>query len=552
MTAPTASPARPERFIARFAAALFGLLAVVGCGAEVVPTLDRGIAPLGGAAPADRELVFSSATSLAARIRERQLTSVQVVQAFIRQIRAENGRWNAVVLLDAAGALQRAAEADAALDRGELWGPLHGVPVTIKDSYSVAGLRTTAGHVPLADHVPTEDATEVALLRDAGAVILGKTNLAQLAMDMQTTNPLFGTTPNAWDPARTSGGSSGGCATALATGMTPLSLGSDLAGSVRLPAAFSGVYGFKPTHGVTSLRGHIPPLPGEIYGIRELAVAGPLARSIEDLELAVRVLARTRRTDSSARPIRPLESPPTHLGALRIAYTSALGGAPVSVESQRAIEAFVSKLRAAGAQVTRAEPVDLDYVRTWETWGALVGAQGGYERSNVARSFAEFFVGGQVAHLPMQRRILGPITVPDHMAALSDQDRQVDALERFLADYDAWIVPVASTTAFPHHAPSDTYGTFNVYDDPIRVDGQPVPYYVATQSYTTLFSVTGSPVVSMPVRHSAEGLPIGVQIVGRRAEDLRLLRVAALLDTVVERRPFPLERAEQTPDVARR
>jgi amidase len=259
------------------------------------------------------------------------------------------------------------------------------------------------------------------------------------------------------------------------------------------------------------------------------------------------VLAKRRSTDSSARPLLPLEGAPVSLGSLRIAYIEQFGGAPVSAEVRAGLEAFVTSLRAAGVQVTRAEPPDFDYVRTWETWGAIVGAQGGYDRSNVARVFAEFFVGGKVEHLPMQRRILGPITVPGAMAALSDQDRQVDAMERFLSGYDAWIVPAASTTAFPHHAPSDTYGTFNVYDEPVLIDGAAVPYYVATQSYTTLFSVTGSPVVAMPVAQSAGGLPIAVQVVGRRFEDLRLLRVAALLDGVVERPPFPLQGERSAP-----
>ena len=270
-------------------------------------------------------IVFLSATTLAQRIRSGELTSTEAVQAYLRQIEAVNRNYNALVLVDAEAALERAREADAALARGEVWGPLHGVPVTVKDSLAVRGLRTTAGSPELADHVPPEDAALVALLREAGAVILGKTNLATLAMDMQTTNPVFGTTVNPWDEARTPGGSSGGCATALATGMTPLSFGSDLAGSIRVPSSFVGVYGLKPTFGVVSMVGHIPPRPGEVNGIRSLAVAGPLARSLEDLALALEVIAQPHRLDETPRPLRAVDVAPRDLASLRIAYARQLG-----------------------------------------------------------------------------------------------------------------------------------------------------------------------------------------------------------------------------------
>ena len=223
----------------------------------------------------DAQILQLSASELARRIQAREWRSEDVVRAFVGQIARHNAAYNAVVLLDLDASLERARAADDALDRGEVWGPLHGVPVTVKDTYAIQGLRTTAGDPDLLNYVPEEDAVIVSLLRRAGAIVLAKTNAATLAMDMQTTNAIFGTTNNPWDVKRTVGGSSGGCAAAVASHMSALSFGSDLAGSIRLPAAYTGIWGLRPTHGVISMAGHMPPKPDEVNGMRVMAVAGP-------------------------------------------------------------------------------------------------------------------------------------------------------------------------------------------------------------------------------------------------------------------------------------
>lgn len=476
-----------------------------------------------------------SASELAAAIRAGELSSVALVESQLARVDAYNPGLNAIVTLDAAGARARARQADEALARGELWGPLHGVPVTVKDSFATAGIRTTAGYSPLSAWVPDADATVVALLREAGAIVLGKTNLPTLAMDMQTTNPVFGRTNNAWDPERTAGGSSGGCSVAVATGMSALSVGSDLAGSLRVPTAFNGVYGFKPSHHLISLHGHVPPIPGEIDGMTwNMAVAGPIARTADDLALAFDVLARPHATDRTVLPTWSAEPAPPPVDSLRVAWTDTLPGVPVSREIQDVMAATVERLARAGAQVSRAAPAALDPVSIWETWGALVGAQGGYERSNLSRRLGKLFVGRQVEHLPMHRHILDPITVPSYMQSLGRQDRAAQAMDALFDAHDVWIVPVSSTTAFPHLAPSRMFGAFPVYDEPLMVDGQPVPYFVATQSWTTLFNVTGNPVVSMPVGLGSSGLPVGVQVVGRRYDDRRLLQVVRTLSRTLQ------------------
>ena len=220
------------------------------------------------------DLAFQSATQLAAAIRRKQVGSRELLEHYAARIGRFNPAINAVVTLDLERARTQADSADAAVARGEYGGPLHGVPITIKDTLETAGIRTTAGAEVHAEHVPQTDAAAVARLRAAGAVIIGKTNTPTFAMDVQTFNPLFGTTNNPWDLSRTPGGSSGGAAAAIAAGLSALELGSDIGGSIRTPAHFCGVYGHKPTHGIIEMRGHIPGPPGTLSEA-DIGVLGP-------------------------------------------------------------------------------------------------------------------------------------------------------------------------------------------------------------------------------------------------------------------------------------
>ncbi|MDO9177217.1 MAG: amidase [Agitococcus sp.] len=478
------------------------------------------------------QLIGLSANQVAEAIRSHKITSEEAVVAFLERICAVNPKLNAVVMIDAKAALQRAREADIALANGIIWGPLHGVPFTIKDTYKTKGLRTTAGYLPLANYVPTENAVVVQRLHDAGAVLMGKTNTPSLAMDMQTTNLVFGTTVNVLNPELTAGGSSGGSSVAVAARMTPFEFGTDLAGSIRVPAAFNGVYGFRPTFGLVSMRGHVPPRPDELDGIRRMATAGPITHTIEDLSMLLDVVGGPGKGDHRLDPIPPAPSQKLALKDVRIAWTDSFGGVPVASEIKNALQAYVNRLEAAGASVTKTEPKDFPYVKAWETWGSFVGAQGGYEQSNFKRSLGNFFTKNAVAATPMQRNIVGPITVPKYMEAMKNQDDCIEHLETFFDDFDVWLVPVSSTTAFVHQKPTKKFGDFFVYGNPIDVDGVPVPYYVATQSYTTIFSLTESPVVALPISQNQKGSPIGIQMVGRRFADHRLLEIAEAFDKV--------------------
>lgn len=480
------------------------------------------------------QILELSATQLAEAIRTRKTSSEQSVVTFLERIYAVNPALNAVVTLDAKAALERAREADKALAAGQLWGPLHGVPFTIKDTYKTKALRTTAGYLPLANYTPEENAVVVQRLLDAGAILMGKTNTPSLAMDMQTSNAVFGTTVNRFNPTWTAGGSSGGAAVAVAARMTPFEFGTDLAGSIRLPAAFNGVYGFRPTFGGVSMRGHIPPRPNERNGIRRMATAGPIAHNLQDLSLLLDIVGGPGKGDHRLVPIPPAPVAQPTLHTLRIAWSDSFGGVPVDLEIKEALKAYAHRLAQAGASVTQTEPQDFPYEKAWETWGALVGAQGGYEQSNFMRSLGSFFTQNDVAATPMQRHIVGPISVPGYMDALSVQDQCMESLEGFLHDFDVWLVPVSSTTAFAHQQPTKTFGDFFVYGNPLLVNGIPVPYYVATQSYTTPFSLTESPVVTLPIGQDKKGAPIGIQMVGSRFTDHRLLKIAELLDEIPE------------------
>src|SRR5262249_41696214 len=236
------------------------------------------------------DLTFGDAVALAELVRSRKISSRELLDHFLNRNEKINPKLNAIVTFDLERARKRADDADKALSRGESWGPLHGVPITVKDTLETAGIRTTAGAPMLSEHFPTTDAVSVARLLSAGAVLFGKTNTPIFAGDGQAYNEIFGTTNNPWDLTRSPGGSSGGSAAAIAAGLTGLELGSDIGGSIRGPAHVCGVYGLKPTHGIIPLRGHIPGPPGTLAET-DIGVVGPIARSAKDLDRALSVLA---------------------------------------------------------------------------------------------------------------------------------------------------------------------------------------------------------------------------------------------------------------------
>ena len=375
--------------------------------------------------------------------------------------------------------------------------------MTIKDALETAGVRTTGGHPPLKDYVPKTDAVAVAKLRAAGAILLGKTNVPPLSADYRADNPIFGRTNNPWDLERTPGGSSGGAAAAVAAGLTAFDVGSDLAGSVRTPAHFCGLFGLKVTEGRVSNTGHIPELPGQPRAVRHMNVLGPLTRSIEDLELVTKVISETHVPWISEK------EPSTH----RIAWSVEFGGVPVTRDTRDAIAKLAAKL---GAE--QRNPDGFDFEHAWETWGEIAIAEraatgGDRARERVAALNATLGERWAVARGSARG---ARATVADYAVSLTRKDQLVAVLEKFFERWDAFICPVTVSPAIPHVP----FGT------PIDVDAAKVPYFIAGTAYTCPFNLTGHPVAILPLTKTAAGLPIGLQVVGRLWSEPALLQLA--------------------------
>lgn len=327
-------------------------------------------------------LVSLPAHQIAKLIRNRLVSSVEVLEAHLTQVARHNPQLNAIITLDVENASLRAKEADEALARGEIWGRLHGVPVTIKDSLETKGIRTTSSYQPLANYVPTQDATVVARLRTAGAIILGKTNLPKLTGDFQTNSPLFGRTNNPWNQEYTSGGSSGGGAAAVAAKLSPLDLGSDLGGSIRVPAHFCGVFGFKPTEHRVSTFGHIPELPGKPKTIRHLQTIGPLARSVEDLRLCLSLIQGQDPQQNWLLPLPLEEEIREDLRSGRYAWTEGFGDIPASTQTKKSLEKLASTLENLGCGIEEHNPANLDFSLAKETYSQILSFEFGLSPAN--------------------------------------------------------------------------------------------------------------------------------------------------------------------------
>jgi amidase len=471
-------------------------------------------------------LVFATVQEVATGIRQRHVSATEVLEAYLAQIARHNPALNAIVTLDEERARARAKAADTALSRGEIWGPLHGVPVTIKDSIETAGLRTTSGFPPLADYIPTTDAPVVARLRGAGAIILGKTNLPMLAGDAQTDNPIFGRSNNPWELGHTPGGSTGGGAAAVAAGLTPLEIGSDISGSVRIPAHYCGVCTIKPTDHLVPITGHIPPPPGVPRSVRHMPQIGPLARSVDDVTLVLRLIAGPDGQDWEVPPVPLAPAQARSLNALRLAWTDDFGGVPVTGDTRTALAKLADELQRLGCRIEHRMPTGFDFTTMWETWGEVFQAEVGSavppEMETAATAHPGITADPDLAVARGMARAVGA-TMRQYTATLVKRDGFIAALEQFFDTWDALLCPVSVGPAIPH-CPVSTR---------VAVDGHTVPYWVATTAYCSPFNLTGHPAVVLPLAHSADGLPIGLQVVGRRWGDMQLLAIAAQLALVI-------------------
>ena len=463
---------------------------------------------------------FASATELAEAIRTRRLSACEALEMYLGRVARLNPAINAIVVLDAEGARARAAQADAALARGEVWGPLHGVPMTIKESHDRVGMPSTWGFPERRDSIATQDSVAVQRLERAGAVIFGKTNVPVALADFQSYNEIYGTTRNPWDTKRVPGGSSGGAAAAIAAGLTGLELGSDIGGSIRNPSHYCGVFGHKPTCGLLSPRGH------DLGALRpiDIAVIGPIARSAADLELVVRALAGPDELDAAGLDVRlnGLDKP-TH--ALRIAVWADDARAPVSAEVSARVRAVAAALAEGGAHVDETARPEFDPDHSHDTYQALlqsalsVSLTDDQFRRNVAKADAlDPADDSRLAHLlrfqTMRHR--------DWVAADEARTALRWVWHRFFQHFDAMLMPVMPTTAFAHdHRPMSQRR--------ITVDGHPRPYFDCL-FWAGLAGVSYLPSTVIPTGPGRDGMPIGVQIVGPAHGDLKTIGLAARLE----------------------
>ena len=453
------------------------------------------------------ELIYASAVTLARRIRDKEVSATEVVDAHLKRIEEVNSTLNAVVQPAADRARAEAQAADAALARGEVKGPLHGVPMTIKDSLDTEGIISTGGTMGRASFIPEEDSAVVARLRSAGAILLGKTNTPELTLAGETNNLVYGQTNNPYDPSRTSGGSSGGAAAIIAAGGSPLDMGSDTGGSIRLPAHFCGIAGLKPTSGRVPRTGHI--ISFGLGAVDSLTQNGPLARYVEDLALTLPIIAGVDARDPAIVPM-PLGDPgAVDLKSLRVAVHTDNGIMTPTAETVDAVNRAAAALADIGVSVREDLPEAIP-----GSAGLSERLSGGDGRAWVRRLLERW--GTSDVHSWLRQRLddTEPMEVAEYTALLEEVDRFRSAMHTFIQDYNVILCPVCAFAAQPHG--------FTLNEENRK-----------GFSYTGNYNITGWPGAVVRGGTSDDGLPIGVQVVARPWREDVALAVAQYLETAL-------------------
>ena len=454
-------------------------------------------------------IIAMSATALANAIRAKQVSSEEAVNACLKRIRSVNPKLNAVVQEVGDTAREQAREADAAVARGDLKGPLHGVPMTIKDTLDTAGVVSTAGTQGRASFVPAEDSTAVARMRSAGAILLGKTNVPELALAPETDNLIYGRTNNPYDLSRSPGGSSGGEASIISAGGSPLGLGSDCGGSIRAPAHFCGLAGIKPTTGRVSRTGHFPPVDGLMNRLWQV---GPIARFVEDLTLALPVIAGVDWRDPVLVPMTLGDPELVDLKSLRVAFYTDNGILSPTAETIEVVKKAVEVSSDVVMSVEEDCPEDIE--QTYDIWWGLASADSGAGLAKLLKMAGTTELHRYLKRFQEVQDATKDMTPPDFGTLISKWDMYCNKMIRFLQKYDVIICPVL---AFP----AQTHGFILEKDKDLGF------------SYCFTYNLTGWPAAVVRGGTSPDGLPIGVQVVARPWREDVALAVARHIETAL-------------------
>jgi amidase len=454
----------------------------------------------------DQSVATWTATRLAAAIRAGELSSRELLELYLDRVERLNPPINAVVTLDADRAREEADRADQEAARGEWRGPLHGLPTTIKDAIEVAHVRSTGGAVELTDHVPSTDAPAVARLKDAGAIVFGKTNVPRWSGDLQTYNQIFGTTNNPWDRECVPGGSSGGPAAAVACGFTSFELGTDIGGSIRNPSHCCGIFGLKPSYGVVSQRGYLDHVGGGTTDA-DINVFGPLARSADDLDLLLGVVAGPNAEDAVAWKLELPEPRQREIGDYRVGLWIDEPGVPVDREQAEIFRHTADRLADAGAKVEDAHP-DVSFEEQTMLFIGLISA----------------------AISPSADEDVAEATGGPHLTWLRNQEQRARlgaVWNHWFESYDALLCPVLPLPAIEHDQDGD------IMTRTVTINGEVQPY-VSMVSWAGLIGVMQLPSAVAPVGMTERGLPVGIQVVAPYLRDREAVRLAGRLAEVTD------------------
>ena len=457
------------------------------------------------------EVVHLSATRQVDLLRRGDITAVELMTAHLDRIEQMNDQVNAIVSLDGDRALDQAAAADAL--PAERRGPLHGLPIAVKDTAQTAGMRTTFGHPLFANNIPNVNDLHVERILQAGAVLIGKTNVPEFAAGSHTVNRVFGATRNPYDLGRSVGGSSGGAAAALAARFIPIADGSDMGGSLRNPASFCGVVGLRPTPGVVPNR-------DATNAFDPLVTNGPLARTVRDAALLLSVMARPLRSAATGPTLATADLralAPADLRGLRVAYAPDLGGRiPVDSDVRAVIAATAGALERAGADVQPACP---DVGGADDAFRVLRAAQFDVSWHELLQANPEGFVDFLADNIRQGAKVSGR----DVMQSYDEVTRLTRSADRFFDDYDLVLAPAAQLPPFPVE-----------WDWPREVGGTPMRDYLEWMRATWLFTPLGIPAVSLPAGYTPGGLPIGAQLLARAGDDTVLLGIALAIEQALD------------------